>query len=111
MDMALDLVAGIGRATLSLLRATGAITLFALSGLSHIVRPPFYGRVFWGSFLETGFFSLPVVALNARFSGGVIGWQSYTGFAQYHAQSAMAGIGVLAGIWGRGAGVGDGDAG
>ena len=96
MEMALDLVAGVGRATLSLLRATGAITLFALSGLSHIVRPPFYGRVFWGSFLETGFFSLPVVALTALFSGGVIALQSYTGFAQYHAQSAIAGIVVLA---------------
>jgi phospholipid/cholesterol/gamma-HCH transport system permease protein len=96
MDMALDLVARIGRATLSLFRGTGAIALFALSGLSHIFRPPFYGRVFWSNFLETGFFSLPVVALTALFSGGVIALQSYTGFAQYHAQSAIAGIVVLA---------------
>ncbi|QEO16614.1 MlaE family ABC transporter permease [Acetobacter vaccinii] len=96
MDTVLDLIAGIGRATLSLIRAAGALTLFALVGLSHIVRPPFHARVFWDSFLETGFFSLPVVALTALFSGGVIALQSYTGFAQYHAQGAIAGIVVLA---------------
>ena len=96
MDMVLDLVARLGRATLSLIRAAGALALFAASGLSHIVRPPFYGRVFLSTFLETGFFSLPVVALTALFSGGVIALQSYTGFAQYHAQSAIAGIVVLA---------------
>lgn len=96
MDMLLDLVARLGRTTLGLIRAAGSLTLFALSGLSHIVRPPFYGRVFLSTFLETGFFSLPVVALTALFSGGVIALQSYTGFAQYHVQSAIAGIVVLA---------------
>ncbi|MFT8676361.1 MAG: ABC transporter permease [Acetobacter sp.] len=96
MDMVLDLVAGIGRATLSFIRAAGALALFALEGLSHIVRPPFHARVFLTCFVETGFFSLPVVALTAIFSGGVIALQSYTGFAQYHAQSAIAGIVVLA---------------
>ena len=96
MDMVLDLVARTGRATLSLIRSAGALALFALAGLSHILRPPFYGRVFVRTFLETGFFSLPVVALTALFSGGVIALQSYTGFAQYHAQSAIAGIVVLA---------------
>ncbi|CEF55159.1 MlaE family ABC transporter permease [Acetobacter ghanensis] len=96
MDMVLDLVAHTGRTTLSLVRSAGALALFALAGLSHIVRPPFYGRVFVRTFLETGFFSLPVVALTALFSGGVIALQSYTGFAQYHAQSAIAGIVVLA---------------
>ena len=96
MDTVLDLIAGIGRATLSLIRAAGALALFALVWLSHIVRPPFHARVFWDSFLEAGFFSLPVVALTALFSGGVIALQSYTGFAQYHAQGAIAGIVVLA---------------
>lgn len=96
MDMVLDFVARTGRATLSLIRSAGALSLFALAGLSHIMRPPFYGRVFMRTFMETGFFSLPVVALTALFSGGVIALQSYTGFAQYHAQSAIAGIVVLA---------------
>ncbi|MFT8664881.1 MlaE family ABC transporter permease [Acetobacter orientalis] len=96
MDTILTLVARLGRATLALIRAAGSLALFAFEGLSHIVRPPFYGRVFLSSFMETGFFSLPVVALTALFSGGVIALQSYTGFAQYHVQSAIAGIVVLA---------------
>nr|WP_218061614.1 ABC transporter permease [Ameyamaea chiangmaiensis] len=73
----------------------GTLALFAVDGLSHLFRPPFYGRVFLASLLEIGFFSLPVVALTAIFSGGVIALQSYTGFAQYHVQSAIAGIVVL----------------
>ncbi len=90
-----DLITGLGHATLALIHETGAIAIFAFVGLSHIVRPPFYTRIFLDSFLETGFFSLPVVALTALFSGGVIALQAYTGFAQYHAQSAIAGIVTL----------------
>ncbi|MBV1836202.1 ABC transporter permease [Acetobacter estunensis] len=96
MNAFLDLVALIGRTVLAIACGTGAITLFALEGLSHLVRPPFYWRVFLGSLRDTGFLSLPVVALTALFSGGVIALQSYTGFAQYHAQSAIANIVVLA---------------
>lgn len=90
-----NLITNLGRATLALIHETGAIALFAFVGFSHIVRPPFYPRIFLSSFLETGFFSLPVVALTALFSGGVIALQSYTGFSQYHAQSAIAGIVTL----------------
>jgi len=91
----LDFVAAIGRAALDVVRLAGALALFGLEGLSHVFRPPFYGRIFLTSLFEIGFFSLPVVALTAVFSGGVIALQSYTGFAQYHAQSAIAGIVVL----------------
>ncbi|GBR46089.1 MULTISPECIES: MlaE family ABC transporter permease [Neokomagataea] len=96
MNAVIELIAAIGRAVLGLIRHAGALALFALEGLSHLVRPPFYGRVFLTSLLEIGFFSLPVVALTALFSGAVIALQSYTGFGQYHVQSAIAGIVVLA---------------
>ncbi|NHN86489.1 MlaE family lipid ABC transporter permease subunit [Acetobacter musti] len=95
MNAVADFIAAIGRAALALIRSAGAIALFALEGLSHAVRPPFYWRVFGTALLDTGFLSLPVVALTALFSGGVIALQSYTGFAQYHAQSAIASIVVL----------------
>ncbi|MCQ9153972.1 MlaE family ABC transporter permease [Acidomonas methanolica] len=96
MNFLLDPVAALGRATLALVRHAGALTLFALLGLSHLVRPPFYWRVFVASLIDIAYYSLPVVALTAVFSGGVIALQSYTGFAQYHVQSAIAGIVVLA---------------
>ena len=89
------LVASVGRGAIAGLRAVGAVALFGIAGLSHVARPPFYGRAFGQAFAEFAFFSLPVVALTALFSGAVIALQSYTGFARFDAQSAIAGIVVL----------------
>ena len=91
----LDLLAGIGRQTAGALRALGRLFLFAGEALGHAVRPPFYGRAFAEAFAEFAFFSLPVVALTATFSGAVIALQSYTGFSRFNAQSAIADIVVL----------------
>lgn len=91
-----DPIAALGRAVLGLVRQSGALALFALDALSHLVRPPFYWRVFFTSLIEVGFFSLPVVALTALFSGGVIALQTYVGFGQYHAQSQIAHVVVIA---------------
>jgi phospholipid/cholesterol/gamma-HCH transport system permease protein len=81
-----------GRAVLGMLGSVGNLVLFGLSGMSHLVRPPFYGRLFWRSFVDFAYFSLPVVALTAIFSGMVIALQSYTGFSRYGATSAIANI-------------------
>jgi phospholipid/cholesterol/gamma-HCH transport system permease protein len=91
----LSLVATLGASVLGLVRAAGALALFAIGAVSHLFRPPFYWRSFLRAFVEFSYFSLPVVALTALFSGGVIALQSYTGFARYNAQSAIAGIVVL----------------
>ena len=91
----LDAVAAVGRGTLDAVRGTGAVARFGAAGLSHLARPPFYGRMAWHAFVEFGFFSLPVVAMTAVFSGMVIALQSYTGFARFNAESAIAGVVVL----------------
>ena len=93
--MFLDFLAAIGRALIGLCRGAGALALFALEGLSHLVRPPFYGRLFGRALLEIGYFSLPVVALTAVFTGMVLALQSYTGFSRFAAQSAVANLVVL----------------
>src|ERR1700729_2872669 len=93
--MPLDFLATIGRAMIALCRGAGALALFALDGLSHLVRPPFYGRLFARALLEIGYFSLPVVALTAVFTGMVLALQSYTGFARFSAESAVANVVVL----------------
>jgi phospholipid/cholesterol/gamma-HCH transport system permease protein len=82
----------LGGATLSILGGAGELAVFAAVGLSCLVRPPFYGRLFWRAFIDFAFFSLPVVALTAIFSGMVIALQSYTGFSRYGATSAIANI-------------------
>jgi phospholipid/cholesterol/gamma-HCH transport system permease protein len=91
----LDFISAIGRPVIGLCRSAGALALFAVSGLSHLVRPPFYGRLFLRALLEIGYFSLPVVALTAVFTGMVLALQSYTGFARFSAQGAVASLVVL----------------
>lgn len=95
MTAALDGLSALGRGVLALLRTVGAIAIFAVSGLAAALRPPFYGRMFLRAFVEFAYFSLPVVALTAIFSGMVIALQSYTGFARFNAGSQTAGIVVL----------------
>ncbi len=95
MKRILDLLALIGRGVIGAAAHAGNLALFALSGLSHLVRPPFYGRMFLRALIEIGFFSLPVVALTAIFTGMVLALQSYTGFARFSAEGAVASLVVL----------------
>ena len=95
MSAALDAVAAVGRGTIGAVRGTGAVAVFGAVGLSHVLRPPFYGRMFWLTFIDFAYFSLPVVALTALFSGAVIALQSYTGFSRFKAEGAIAGVVVL----------------
>lgn len=94
-EAALDAVAAVGRGAIGVVRGAGEVALFGAEGLSHLARPPFYGRMFWRAFVEFSYFSLPVVALTAVFSGMVIALQSYTGFARFNAESAIAGVVAL----------------
>jgi phospholipid/cholesterol/gamma-HCH transport system permease protein len=91
----LDGVGAVGRATLGACRAAGQLALFGLSGLSHLLRPPFYWRMFLRAMVQIGYFSLPVVALTAIFTGMVLALQSYTGFSRFSAESAIASLVVL----------------
>jgi phospholipid/cholesterol/gamma-HCH transport system permease protein len=91
----LNPIAALGRGVLGALQATGALVLFALEGVSHLFRPPFYGRLFLRHVIEIGYFSLPVVALTATFTGMVLALQTYTGFARFNAEGAVANVVVL----------------
>jgi len=95
MNLLLGPVARLGEAALNLIAYLGELTLFALSGVSHIFRPPYYPRLVGRSLMEIGFFSLPVVALTALFTGMVLALQSYTGFSRFNAESAIASVVVL----------------
>ena len=95
MTAPLDLVAALGRGVLGACATTGRVTLFAVQGLSHIFLPPFYGRAFLRALVDIGFFSLPVVALTAVFTGMVLALQSSTGLSRFSADSAIASLVVL----------------
>jgi len=91
----LDLIAALGRGVLGVCGVAGRVTLFAALGLSHILRPPFYGRAFLRALLEIGYYSLPVVALTAVFTGMVLALQSSIGLSRFSAESAIASLVVL----------------
>jgi phospholipid/cholesterol/gamma-HCH transport system permease protein len=95
VNAALDGLAALGRGLLLVLGHAGRLALFALAGLSHLARPPFYTRNFLHALVEIGFFSLPVVALTALFTGMVLALQSATGLARFSAESAVASLVVL----------------
>jgi phospholipid/cholesterol/gamma-HCH transport system permease protein len=95
LDRTLDLTAALGRVVIGFLRSVGAIAIFAAEAISHLVRPPFHGRLFLKAFIEIAWFSLPVVALTAVFTGMVLALQSYTGFSRFNAEGAVANVVVL----------------
>lgn len=85
-------LAALGRPVLQGLGAVGRIALFALSVLSHLVRPPFYAREFGTALIQIGWFSLPMVGLTALFTGGALALQIYSGGARFNAESVVPSI-------------------
>ncbi len=91
----MNIVAAIGRVFLSFLESTGRLAIFAGISITHIVRPPFYPRLLLRQIVEIGYYSLPVIGLTAVFTGMVLALQSYTGFARFNAEGAVATVVVL----------------
>jgi len=85
----------IGRLLIGFLATAGRLALFTGSALSHCVRPPFYPRIIARQMFEICYLSLPVVGLTAIFAGMVLALQSYTGFARFSAEGAIANVVVL----------------
>ncbi len=95
MNTLLNGVGAVGAMVLDGLAWLGALAIFAGRGVFCLFRPPYYPRLVGRSLLEIGFFSLPVVALTALFTGMVLALQSYTGFSRFNAESAIASVVVL----------------
>ncbi len=91
----MSLIPAIGRVFLSFLASTGRLAMFAGVSVSHIFRPPFYPHLLLRQIIEIGYYSLPVVGLTAVFTGMVLALQSYTGFARFNAEGAVATVVVL----------------
>ncbi|HEX3754420.1 MAG TPA: ABC transporter permease [Rhizomicrobium sp.] len=91
----MNFLAGIGRATLTLLAQIGRLTQFTGRTLAAIVSPPFYGRLFAQQIMRIGYFSLPVVGLTALSTGAVLALQIYLGGNRYGAEAIVPQIVVL----------------
>ncbi|MBU2993768.1 ABC transporter permease [Octadecabacter sp. 1_MG-2023] len=82
-------LASLGAAFLGVLASVGRLGVFTGQTISHLVRPPFYGREFAHALLQIGFFSLPVVGLTALFTGGALALQIYAGSARFSAEAVV----------------------
>lgn len=82
-------IGALGRAVLSALASVGRVTLFAAQTISHMLRPPFYGREFAVALLNIGWLSLPVVGLTAIFTGAALALQIYAGGARFSAEAVV----------------------
>lgn len=95
MEAILSPVGAVGRGVIGACRTVGEVAIFALHALALLARPPFHWRLALRHFVEIAYFSLPVVALTAVFTGMVLALQSYTGFARFNAEGAVANVVVL----------------
>lgn len=91
----MNFLAAVGRAFLVFLEATGKLALFTAVSVSHCFRPPIYLRQVLRQMVDIGYYSLPVVGLTALFTGMVLALQSYSGFARFQAEGAIATVVVL----------------
>ena len=89
-------VATIGRVFLSFLAGVGRLVLFTWNILSEGFRGPYYPRQFGRMIIEIGYYSLPVIGLTTLFTGAALALQSYSGFSDYGAETAIPIIVALA---------------
>ena len=89
MQAAINIISGVGRTTLALLRGIGTVFLFTLSAVAAAFRPPFYFRETVVQFWRIGYESLPVVGLTALFTGAVLALQIYVGGSNLNAEQVV----------------------
>lgn len=89
-------VAAIGRVFMLFLASIGRLVLFTFNIISEGLRAPYYPRQFLRMFIEIGYYSLPVVGLTTLFTGAALALQSYSGFRDYGAETAIPIIVALA---------------
>ena len=85
----------IGQYSFSLMRAVGALVLFANKAVMPIISPPWYGKQIIRQMIDIGFYSLPVIGMTAIFTGAVLALQSYSGFSRFSAESSIPTVVVL----------------
>lgn len=91
----LDLFETVGHAIMGFFSSVGRLAIFAFNAVAHIFMPPWFGKQIGRQFVDIGYYSLAVVGLTTLFSGMVLALQSYTGFARFNAEGAIANVVAL----------------
>jgi len=85
-------LAALGRQVMAMLALVGKIALYAFETVSHLFRPPFYGREFLHALVQIGWLSLPVVGMTTLFTGGALALQIYAGGSRFNAEAVVPSI-------------------
>ena len=81
-----------GKPLVTFISRLGEFSIFVAQAVYNSLTPSFYMRNLWRQVADIGFYSLPVVGLTTIFAGMVIALQSYSGFARFGAESAVASV-------------------
>ena len=85
-------LAALGAQVLAALAMIGRVTIYAAETVTHLFRPPFYGRELLHALLHIGWLSLPVVGMTTLFTGGALALQIYAGGARFNAEAVVPSI-------------------
>ena len=91
----LALVQQLGSKSIDFTRSIGLLSIFIARTFVGFAKRPFYIGLIAKQLIIIGYYSLPVVAMTAFFSGAVLALQSYTGFSRFSAESSIATVVVL----------------
>ena len=93
--MRLAIARYVGVLFLHICQTVGRVSIFIGTAMGALLNGTFFMRAFLRQLVSIGYYSLPVVALTAIFTGAVLALQSYTGFSRFNAESSVASVVVL----------------
>ncbi len=85
----------LGNKTICSVKDLGVLSIFIAKILASFAKGPYYFGLIFRQLIIIGYYSLPVVAMTAFFSGAVLALQSYTGFSRFSAEGSIATVVVL----------------
>jgi phospholipid/cholesterol/gamma-HCH transport system permease protein len=80
----------IGQKFLKFLSTIGHFSIFVITAIFWMLRPPWYFKKIFNQIIDIGYFSLPVVGLTTFFSGMVLALQTYNGFTELNTETTVA---------------------
>ncbi|MBI4667020.1 MAG: ABC transporter permease [Nitrospinae bacterium] len=89
------MVGNIGLWVIWTAHSVGELSMFTWQVLKWLVRPPLRIRAVFEQMQEIGYNSVPVVAITALSTGGVLALQSYIGFKRFGAESMVGTVVAL----------------
>lgn len=91
----MQIIRRVGNYTLNICSQIGSVTLFIVNNFLNLFSYPFFFKEFAQQLINIGFYSLPLVGLTTIFVGMVLALQTYTGFARFSGESAVASVVVI----------------